>query len=300
MYLRLVPFAATTLPVALAWGSDGHAVVAQLSQDRIKDETQDAIDDIMGKGVPMTDYSSWADEIRSYDEWKWSGPLHYVNTPDCKLNYARDCPDDFCVAGALKNYSRRLVDTSLPLQQREEALKFIVHFAGDAHQPIHAGKPEDRGGNAIRVSLGFARHQETNLHSTWDSALLYELQGRGRRAPDEPYWAITEEAVSEELAEGGRYASDVQAWIEDCEKYGLDACIDTWLDETAKAACDYSYKHVNGSAVRNNDYLPMEYYESRIEVVKEQLAKGGVRLTWLLDYVFVGINAPRTPNLRSS
>ncbi|KAF4668803.1 hypothetical protein FOL47_002851, partial [Perkinsus chesapeaki] len=125
--------AATTLPVALAWGSDGHAVVAQLSQDRIKDETQDAIDDIMGKGVPMSNYSSWADNVKyghdSYN-WKWSSPLHYADTPDCHFNYARDCKNDVCVAGGLKNYSRRVVDESLPLEQRQEALKFIVHFMG--------------------------------------------------------------------------------------------------------------------------------------------------------------------------
>ncbi|KAF4668807.1 hypothetical protein FOL47_002855 [Perkinsus chesapeaki] len=298
MSLRLVSFAAAALPVALAWGSDGHAVVAQLSQDRIKVETQDAIDDIMGKGVPMSNYSSWADDVKYGPDdynWKWSSALHYVNPPNCKFEYARDCPDDVCVAGALKNYSRRVVDESLPLEQRQQALKFIVHFVGDAHQPLHAGKPEDLGGNKIDVDLEFGRYDRTNLHSTWDSKLLYEFQGRGEHVDGEPYWAITEEAVSDELGKGGRYASDVEEWIEDCEKYGLDACIDKWVDETAKAACDYSYKHVNGSAVRDNDVLPMEYYESRIEPTKEQLAKGGVRLTWLLDYLFADQEATTSP-----
>ncbi|KAF4668812.1 hypothetical protein FOL47_002860 [Perkinsus chesapeaki] len=293
----LVSAAAIGVPVALAWGSDGHAVVAQLSQGRIKDETQDAIDDIMGKGVPMTNYSSWADDVKYGPDgykWKWSSPLHYADTPDCHFNYARDCKNDVCVAGGLKNYSRRVVDESLPLEQRQEALKFIVHFVGDAHQPLHVGRTKDRGGNNIDVDLGFARHQHTNLHSTWDSALLYELQGRGHRAPSEPYWTITEEAVSDELDKGGRYASDVEEWIEDCEKYGLDACIDKWVDETAKAACDYSYKHVNGSAVRDNDYLPMDYYNGRIEVAKEQLAKAGVRLTWLLNNVTASSSASTT------
>ncbi|KAF4689551.1 hypothetical protein FOZ60_001530 [Perkinsus olseni] len=233
---------------------NGDVVVIPLSQERIKDETQEAIDAIMGEGVPMYNYSSWADDIK-------------------------------CVAGALKNYSRRVVDESLPLEQRQEALKFIVHFVGDAHQPLHAGNPRDLGGNKIDVDLGFARHQHTNLHSTWDSALLFEFQGRGRRARGEPYWTITEKAVSDELEKGGRYAGDVDDWVEDCEKYGLDVCVDKWVDETAQAACAYSYKHVNGSRVRDNDYLPMAYYNGRIEVAKEQLAKAGIRLTWLLNNV---------------
>ncbi|KAF4731618.1 hypothetical protein FOZ62_013845, partial [Perkinsus olseni] len=193
-YLSVI---AAAVPAALAWGPDGHAVVAQLSQERIKDETQEAIDAIMGEGVPMYNYSSWADDIKYGPDgykWRWSSPLHFADTPDCRFRYSRDCKHDRCVAGALKNYSRRVVDESLPLEQRQEALKFIVHFVGDAHQPLHAGNPRDLGGNKIDVDLGFARHQHTNLHSTWDSALLFEFQGRGRRARGEPYWTITEKA----------------------------------------------------------------------------------------------------------
>ncbi|EER20698.1 Nuclease PA3, putative [Perkinsus marinus ATCC 50983] len=286
MLFRCVSLLAATLAVAFAWGHDGHAVVAQLGQERINKETQEAIDAIMGKGVPMYNYSSWADDVKygpDGNEWKWSSPLHYADTPDCHFDYARDCKNDYCVAGALKNYSRRVVDESLPLEQRQEALKFIVHFVGDAHQPLHAGNPKDRGGNKIDVSLGFARHQHTNLHSTWDSALLYEFQGRGHRARGAPYWTVTEDAIDDELDKGGRYAGDVDDWVEDCEKYGYDACIEKWVDETAKAACEYSYKHMNGSRVVDNDYLPMKYYDGRIEVAKEQLAKAGIRLTWLLN-----------------
>ncbi|KAF4678398.1 hypothetical protein FOZ63_016433 [Perkinsus olseni] len=282
-YLSVI---AAALPAAFAWGPDGHAVVAQLSQERITDETQEAIDAIMGEGVPMYNYSSWADDIKYGPDgykWRWSSPLHFADTPDCRFRYSRDCRNDRCVAGALKNYSRRVIDESLPLEQRQEALKFIVHFVGDAHQPLHAGNPRDLGGNKIDVDLGFARHQHTNLHSTWDSALLFEFQGRGRRARGEPYWTITEKAVNDELEKGGRYAGDVDDWVGDCEEYGLDVCVDKWVDETAQAACAYSYKHVNGSRVRDNDYLPMAYYNGRIEVAKEQLAKAGIRLTWLLN-----------------
>ena len=49
------------------------------------------------------------------------------------------------------------------------ALKFLVHFIGDMHQPLHVGRGEDRGGNSIRVRwFGESR----NLHSVWDSAII--------------------------------------------------------------------------------------------------------------------------------
>ncbi|KAF4668809.1 hypothetical protein FOL47_002857 [Perkinsus chesapeaki] len=284
MKLRLLSLAATLLPAIFAWGGDGHAVIAQLSQDRIHGRTRGAIDGIMGRGVPMTSYASWADQIMSNIAWRWSSRLHFVTTPDCRYIHARDCYRDFCFVGALKNYSRQVADARLPLRQRQEALKFIVHFVGDAHQPMHAGKPNDRGGNTIGVRLGFATRQPTNLHSTWDSSLLYELQRRGPPLPGQPHWKVTERAVSKVLHE--RYANHVRLWTQDCEKYGLDTCIVKWADETVRAACDYGYKHVDGSAVKNNDVLPIGYYNNRIEVAKEQLAKSVVRLTWLLDHLF--------------
>ncbi|EER20695.1 Nuclease PA3, putative [Perkinsus marinus ATCC 50983] len=298
MSLRLVSIFATAIPAALAWGHDGHAVVAQLGQERIKKETQEALDAIMGKGVPMSNYSSWADEVKygpDGNEWKWSSSLHYADTPDCHFDYARDCKNDYCVAGALKNYSRRVVDESLPLEQRQEALKFIVHFVGDAHQPLHIGKPEDLGGNKIAVHLGFGEKPSTNLHSTWDSKLIYELEDQSDPIDGEPSWMITEDAVSDELDKGGKYADEIDDWIEDCEKYGLDVCVDSWLSESSKTACDYSYRHVNGSLIVDHDFLPMDYYNNRIEVVKEQLAKGGVRLTWLLNTVFAAQDATPKP-----
>ncbi|KAF4662994.1 hypothetical protein FOL46_005039 [Perkinsus olseni] len=190
MSLRLLSLIATALPAALAWGHDGHAVVAQLSQERITDETREAIDAIMGEGVPMSNYSSWADNVKHGHhghEWKWSSPLHYADTPDCHFDYTRDCKNDYCVAGALKNYSRRVVDESLPLEQRQEALKFIVHFVGDAHQPMHIDQ--------------------------------------GELADGEPSWTITEKAVSDELEKGGRYAGDVDDWVEDCEKLHASTAI---------------------------------------------------------------------------
>lgn len=49
------------------------------------------------------------------------------------------------------------------------ALKFLVHFVGDVHQPLHVGQTSDRGGNSISVSLNGHR---TNLHALWDTDLV--------------------------------------------------------------------------------------------------------------------------------
>mmetsp|Transcript_25395 Transcript_25395/g.25131 ORF Transcript_25395/g.25131 Transcript_25395/m.25131 type:complete len:121 (-) Transcript_25395:19-381(-) len=65
-----------------------------------------------------------------------------------------------------------------------------------------------------------------------------------------------------------------------------DECVNTMVTETAAAACDFAYKHVNGSEVLDDDVLPMEYYEQRFNTVKEQLAKAAVRFAWVMNNAF--------------
>ena len=45
----------------------------------------------------------------------------------------------------------------------------MVHFVGDLHQPLHAGRGHDRGGNDYQVNWN---GKGSNLHSLWDSGLL--------------------------------------------------------------------------------------------------------------------------------
>ena len=62
-----------------------------------------------------------------------------------------------------------LADRTRPDAERSEALKFLVHFVGDVHQPMHAGFADDRGGNDFQVNY---QGKGYNLHSTWDRLML--------------------------------------------------------------------------------------------------------------------------------
>ena len=102
--------------------------------------------------------------------------------------FARDCPDGQCVVGAIEKQRAILGDRTQPLQARREALKFIVHFVGDVHQPMHANNHQDKGGNDYQISLATKLEPEayakkhyvdgvmgTNLHSIWDYYVLGEV-----------------------------------------------------------------------------------------------------------------------------
>jgi hypothetical protein len=104
--------------------------------------------------------ASWADNILypdtdpDYLNWQWSKQLHYVDTQDwaCVYDREKDCnwtSGQRCVDGAIQNYTGRLADSQEDPIQREQALQFLIHFIGDAHQPLHAGFAGDRGGNEI-------------------------------------------------------------------------------------------------------------------------------------------------------
>lgn len=156
-----------------AWGPVGHTTIVRLAQSQLSGAALDW-------SISLTPWhwngnlsamASWADDIlyadanpTGFGNWQWSRPLHYVNIPDwnCEYKPERDCVDEVCVAGAIRNYTRRL-ETILDEVQRKEAMYFLIHFMGDIHQPLHAGFSGDRGGNSVRgtVSIGNRREKSS-------------------------------------------------------------------------------------------------------------------------------------------
>ncbi len=89
------------------------------------------------------------------------------------------CPGDQCVIGQIERFSKVLADPAAETKKRQKALKYLIHFVGDLHQPLHAGDNHDHGGNDVQVEfLGQTINPYTrkpwNLHSVWDSGILEE------------------------------------------------------------------------------------------------------------------------------
>ena len=96
-------------------------------------------------GATLASISTWADETRSPGTASW----HYVNFPrdaGCAYEAPRDCPGDACVVGAIARQEAVLTSTAADAEKLV-ALKYLVHFVGDVHQPLHAGYADDKGGN---------------------------------------------------------------------------------------------------------------------------------------------------------
>ena len=163
----LVAYAAPTH----AWGRSGHRDVCLTAWEQMTEPTRSAVLDLLE--IKTSDEFAaacyWADEVRP--KRPETGPWHYINIPkDARsIDLDRDCPlPASCVVREIDRKAA-ILKSPAPKVERAEALKFLSHFVGDLHQPLHVGFREDLGGNKIEVIfLG----KKTNMHALWDWGLL--------------------------------------------------------------------------------------------------------------------------------
>ncbi|GAB6195563.1 S1/P1 nuclease [Lysobacter xanthus] len=166
-------------PPAFAWGALGHRLVADLAQDELTPAARRGVATLLEgeKDPTLAGVAAWADEVRANDPvlGKKSAPWHYVGVHSASCDYApeADCPDGNCVVGAIAAQAAILADRHQPVDARRMALKFVVHFIGDAHQPLHVNNREDKGGNVVQLRIPAPSGEKgSNLHSLWDSGIL--------------------------------------------------------------------------------------------------------------------------------
>jgi hypothetical protein len=143
---------------AHAWGAAAHRLIAEAAYGQLSPAARAAVDDLLTlePGATFESISTWADEVRS----PGTGPWHYVNLPrdsGCMYEATRDCPDERCVVGAIERQTA-VLSSGAHGAERLKALKYLVHFVADIHQPLHVGYGDDRGGNLYQV-VQWARHQ---------------------------------------------------------------------------------------------------------------------------------------------
>jgi hypothetical protein len=83
----------------------------------------------------------------------------------------RDCPDGKCLLAAI-NKQVKILGSNASDERRLHALKYVIHFVGDVHQPLHAGYGDDRGGNNFHLQEFM---HSSNLHAAWDTGLIRYL-----------------------------------------------------------------------------------------------------------------------------
>ena len=171
--LLIVCMAAVPI-TALAWGGEAHRVIAEVAEGQLSAAAKREVTRLLAlePGATLSSVSTWADEIRSPSTASW----HYVNfarEANCRYEAERFCVKGSCVVGAIERQLAVLASAA-PVEDRLKALKYVVHFVADVHQPLHAGFYDDRGGNGFQLQA-FGRG--SNLHALWDSGLVQHWPG---------------------------------------------------------------------------------------------------------------------------
>ncbi|NOZ75713.1 MAG: S1/P1 nuclease [FCB group bacterium] len=243
----------------MGFGFQGHQIVATIASHRLSARAQAEVVRLLD-GNPtesMVAASTWADEIRSDSSYDYARTFHYVNLPPDASDYQaeRDCPDQACVVGAIRRYEKVLADSSASLAEQQEALKFLIHFVGDLHQPLHAGLAADRGGNDITVIFN---GETSNLHRLWDYLLIETRQ-------------LSVEDYTSELE------SKIKRW--DAAQWSKGQP-ETWAVESFQLARNYAYP------LPENGNISPDYAKKGLIILDLQMEKAGVRLAWILNQIY--------------
>ena len=336
LLLTAVIFLAPAIP-ALAWGDAGHQTVGKIASLRIKQRTAQKIAQILKPGETLANISTWADTVKERmgkpdpdpdtnaflqdiahneknREW------HYDDLPLNCRNY-QTCtgftPDNDVVH--MLNICIRTLqghpDPNHPLSERN-ALKLLVHFLGDMHQPLHIGcgfidvngpngtiliardpneirqknLPSDNGGNQLIID-----NDKKKLHGLWDFDLVTSLMLSTNQQTSDTLGSFLKETVRPKPSWNPR--GPLSTW-------GAQ-----WATDTLRQSRDHTYKGLritrqrtitvttrdgqpvmrNGQVVTDTVYditRPANYEALNRELVRQQLAKAGYRLARLLDAIY--------------
>jgi hypothetical protein len=253
--LALLCWAVPAAP-ALAWGPTGHRVTGAIADQYLSGVARANVRLLLGT-ESLAQAATWPDDMRSDPAEYWqktANPFHFVTVPAGSTHAVTGAPPEGDAVTALAGFARTLRDPSASLEDRRLALRFTIHIIGDLHQPLHAGRPGDRGGNDVKVMWFGA---QTNLHSVWDSGMIESRQlGYSELAA----WLV-----------GGITPEQVIAWSDpDPEAWVAESVA---LRETVypagvnpKLSYDYAYRH--GAELDG------------------RLSRGGVRIAAYLNKLF--------------
>lgn len=237
-----------------AWGQKGHDVTACIAEAHLTPEAAERIERILG-GRSMVYEANWMDQASHTPPYAATLAWHYFNIDDGRTAETQPRNPAGDLLSAVTELAERLRDGGLPAAEERDALRMLIHLAGDMHCPMHAGRSDDRGGNDIAVTF-FG--EESNLHAVWDTA----LPEAARR------WSYTEWCEQTD-----RLTDDEAALI------GAGTPCD-WIEET-RALCSEVYE---ASPAGSN--LSYDYVARFAPVVELQFLKGGYRLARLLNDIY--------------
>jgi hypothetical protein len=291
-----------------AWGCKGHQIVALIAEKYLSPEAKDFVEKLLRDNPvnppssrycggpdfgPLATASTWADDIRL--QRPETGPWHYINIPRGADHAApqKYCGDRGCITRAITEQLLILKDGNAAPAKRTEALRFVIHFVGDLHMPLHASDNNDLGGNCVPIKYlrrsprEYHNTYSPNLHSLWDVAILE----RDMEGADSPEFARHLEALLSVKAEGWRKAGvhvDEWTWeshdLAESTAYG-DLTPKIPVETPLQVVTCVDANHIGDRMFALHVTADEAYQVAAAAVIQERLAQAGVRLAMILNDV---------------
>jgi hypothetical protein len=240
-----------TASSASPWGAIGHRIVGRIAEQHLSAEARQQLQALLGP-ESLAQVSTWPDEMRSDPAWNHAAPWHYVNIGDDETYETAPKNPAGDVVEAIQRLTGVLRDPQAAPQEQVVAVKFLVHFVGDIHQPLHVGRRDDQGGNLIQVRW-FG--EPSNLHKVWDEQLI-----EAEKLSFSEFAAFLDHPST----------AEVVAWQQS-----------TVLDWVREAM------HLRPQVYDIGDgQLGYPYRFKQMPTVKERLLRAGVRLAGVLNTIF--------------
>jgi hypothetical protein len=283
----LVAIAAPALTgSAFAWGNEGHEIVATIAQHYLTAKTAAAVSALLAHDASKLTAHTIAAEATWADAWRASSTAAYnethnwhfadIEVPGGTLKAAcfdfpalpagtaasAGPPNDCHVDKIGEDRAELGPASTATVAEQVLALKFLLHFVGDEHQPLHSADAMDAGGNNKKVSS--SKLGSGNLHAFWDTQFVASYGTSYATVATKLEAAITK--------------ADFTAWYA-----GAPA---DWANDANTFAVSTAYGMLPKPDSSGVYVLPATYVTAAEEVVGVQLEKAGVRLAFVLNQVF--------------
>jgi hypothetical protein len=284
--IALITFMLCAPSLSLGWGAGGHMMVASIAFKRLNPRAKAQVQallarpinpaEVTAKSKDFVNASHWADDLRPFAEFDSFKPLHFIDMPFSidATPLPAGVPEPDNIVKALAD-NVEILKTSTDQDAQAQALRFIIHFVGDIHQPLHsatrvssANPDGDRGGNLVSIMVA---GKKTNLHSYWDGG-IGSFPKTGPNFVPPPLSQIGPAAAK---AMSGNPATNRKLKLKEPLNFS------GWADESFALAKSTAYEGITNGAT------PTAAYNTKaLKVARQRVAWGGYRLAALLNSIW--------------
>ena len=302
----VLPILLLSAPALFSWGGDGHEITARIAAlhltasarqmvfDLLKSDPdtkgklkRKSADDVEAVAAAMAQAATWPDRVKKKSQGKGTGDWHFIDLASdegataigLRCGSSGDCVTVRMTRMLANIPAKEKMSTDFNTYTPAEQLKFLIHFAGDIHQPLHCATNADAGGNCVNTK-GF---RSSELHAVWDTGMVSPLRADGN--------AAAAKTMDTEFAERfGDWSglTDVEQIALESHGIAFDVAYAPLLSmlpapeprpfkHVVPSACEADFKNLAAIDVTGL------YDGTTKKAVREQLTKGGYRLAAMLN-----------------